>query len=84
MINVYEVYIKDEKKGVFKGIVPAESEDEAIECVKGNDEVVAIKDVTYQFPIGLDHLTNVLLSARYGQAEIDLILKALQQTVLTL
>lgn len=45
--------------------------------VEGNGEVVAIKDVTKDFPISLDKVAQALKNAQFGQIEIDLITRCL-------
>lgn len=45
--------------------------------VEGNGEVIAIKDVTQDFPISLDKVVQALKNAQFGQIEIDLITRCL-------
>ncbi len=73
----YMVYM-DDGKNCFKIAVPAKNEKSAIEYVKGNGEIIAVKDVTEEFPISAEKVANVLLSAHFGKIEIDLITRCLQ------
>lgn len=49
----YMVYM-DDGRDCFKAAIPAANEKAARKYVEGNGEVVAIKDVTKDFPISLD------------------------------
>lgn len=73
----YMVYM-DDGKNCFKIAVPAKNEKLAREYVKGNGEIIAIKDVTEEFPISSEKIVNALSSARFGEIEIDLIIRCLQ------
>lgn len=72
----YMVYM-DDGRDCFKVAVPAMSEKEARKYVEGNGEVIAIKDVTEDFPISLDKVAQALKNAQFGQIEIDLITRCL-------
>lgn len=72
----YMVYM-DDGRDCFKVAIPAANEKEAINYVEGNGEVIAIKDVTKDFPISLDNVTQALTNAQFGQIEIDLIARCL-------
>ena len=73
----YMVYM-DDGKNCFKIAVPAKNEKSAIEYVKGNGEIIAVKDVTEEFPISAEKVASALLSAHFGKIEIDLITRCLQ------
>lgn len=73
----YMVYM-DDGKNCFKIAVPAKNEKLAREYVKGNGEIIAIKDVTEEFPISSEKIVNALSSAHFGEIEIDLIIRCLQ------
>lgn len=60
-----------------KLLSPQPNEKAARKYVEGNGEVVAIKDVTKDFPISLDKVAQALKNAQFGQIEIDLITRCL-------
>ena len=64
----------------FKVYVPARNEQAAREFVAGNGEVIAIKDVTEDFPISVEKVGSALAMHGFGAAEIDLIMRTLQIT----
>ena len=72
----YIVYM-DDGRDCFKVAVPAVSEKAVRKYVEGNGEVVAVKDVTKDFPINLDKVVQALKSAQFGQIEIDFISRCL-------
>lgn len=78
----YIVYM-DDGKSCFKIAVPAKNEKTAREYVKGNGEIIAVKDVTEEFPISAEKVANALLSAHFGEIEIDLITRCLQMNNIT-
>ena len=75
----YMIYM-DDGKNCFKIAVPAKNEKAAREYVKGNGEIIAVKDVTEDFPISADKVAEALLSAHFGEIEIDLITRCLQMS----
>lgn len=74
----YMVYL-DDGKNAYKVAIPAKDEKAAREYVQGNGEVIAVKDVTQNYPISADKVADALKNASFGQIEIDLITRALQQ-----
>ena len=66
----YMVYM-DDGRDCFKVAVPATNEKEARKYVEGNGEVIAIKDITEDFPISLDKVAQALTNAQFGQVEIN-------------
>lgn len=64
----------------FKAYVPARNEKEAREYVAGNGEIIAIKEVTADFPISVEKVGSALAVSGFGAAEIDLIMRTLQIT----
>ncbi len=74
----YMIYL-DDGKDVYKLAIPATNEKKAREYVRGNGEVIAIKDITSDCPISVDKVTQALLKSNFGQIEIDLITRALQE-----
>ena len=82
-MKVYKVYLEDTvTEDCFKTIIPAFSEELAMEYAHGNGEVVAIKETT-DYPISDSKLMDTLKSAGYGKAEISIITRALFQIGLT-
>ena len=82
-MKVYKVYLEDPTtEDCFKTIIPAFSEELAMEYAHGNGEVRAIKETT-DFPISDSKLTDALKSAGYGKAETQIITRALFQLGLT-
>lgn len=76
-LSVYDVYI-DDGMNCLKIIVPAESETEAKEYVKGNGEVVAIRKDPIVQDINTDRLALTLKNNGWGQVEISIIVRALE------
>lgn len=72
----YMVYM-DDGRNCFKVAIPATNEKAVRKYVEGNGEVITIKDVTKDFPISLDKVTQALANAQFGQIEIDLIARCL-------
>lgn len=66
----YMVYM-DDGRDCFKVAVPAKTEKEARKYVEGNGEVIAIKDITKDFPISLEKVADALKKAQFGQIEIN-------------
>lgn len=73
----YMIYL-DDGYSCFKEFVPADSENEAVQYVKGNGEVLAVKDITEECPISLDSVVQALENALYEQKKIDLIARCLE------
>ena len=71
------VYL-DDIKNVYKQAVCAESEEKAKEFVNGCGEIVAIKDVTNEWEIGLEKVEEALIQAKFGRIEIDFITQCLK------
>ena len=83
-MKVYRVYLEDPTtEECFKTIIPAFSEELAMEYALGNGEVVSIKETT-DYPISDSKLTDTLKSAGYGKAETQIITRALFQLGLTI
>lgn len=66
------VYL-DDGRDCYKVAVPAANEKAARKYVEGNGEVIAVKDITDDYPISLDKVVQALRNAQFGQTEIDLI-----------
>ena len=72
----YMVYL-DDGRDCFKVAVPATNEKAARKYLEGNGEVIAVKDITDDFPISLDKVIQALRNAQFGQTEIDLVARCL-------
>ena len=59
----YMVYM-DDGRDCFKVAVPANNEKTARKYVEGNGEVIAVKDITEDFPISLDKVAQALKNAQ--------------------
>lgn len=68
----------DDGEDCFKVPVPAENEDSALRYVHGNGEVIAIRDVTDDYPISSDKVRSALKRADFRITEVDLIMRALE------
>ena len=75
-LKKYMVYM-DDGHACFKCAIPAKSEKDAREYVQGNGEVIAVKDVTNDFPISASKVFDALKNANFGETEIDLIIRTL-------
>lgn len=75
----YMVYL-DDGKFVYKLYVPAINEEDAKTYCEGNGDIVAVKDVTEEFPILADCVAAALRNYGFGETEMDLILRTLQTT----
>ncbi len=78
-LKKYFAYLDDDRN-VFKVPVPAINEKAVIEYVNGNGEIIAIKDATKDYPISLEKVRDALAKQEFGEAEIALILRALEFT----
>lgn len=72
----YMVYM-DDGRDCFKAAIPANSENEARKYVEGNGEVLAVKNVTEDYPISLEKVTQALRNAQFGPDEIEFITRCL-------
>ena len=77
-LNVYKVYL-DDGCDTYRIIVPAESKKEAKEYVSGNGEIISVREHT-EIGIGIEKLINDLTRCGWGNEEIDLIARTLQET----
>ncbi len=75
--SVYDVYY-DDGQNVGKIVLPAESEKQAKEYVRGNGEVVAIKKNPLVQDIDINCLRGTLLKDGWGAVEIEVITRALE------
>lgn len=68
----------DDSVNCFKVAVPAIDENSAREFVRGNGEIIAVKDITYDCLIDLNKVVQALRDAQFGLVEIDLITRCLR------
>jgi hypothetical protein len=73
----YLVYL-DDSTNCFRVAVPAIDEEAAQKYVEGNGEVIAVKDITDDYPIDLNKVAHALRNAQFGLVEIDLITRCLR------
>ena len=78
----YFVYM-DDGRDCFKCAIPAANEKAARKYVEGNGEVVAVKDVTADFPISEEKVNKALEKAQLDRAEIDFIVRCLKMNGIT-
>lgn len=81
-LRKYMVYMED-RDSLYKVAVPAINEEAAKKYCEGNGDVVAVKDVTEEFPILADCVAAALKNYGFGETEMDLILRTLQITGMT-
>lgn len=77
----YMVYI-DAGQDTMKIAVPAENAKAAKKYAEGNGEIIAVKDVTDDFPIRADYVADALKAAGFGAVETDLIVRTLTSTLI--
>lgn len=68
----------DDGRDCFKCAIPAVNEKAARKYVEGNGEVIAVKDVTADFPISASKVADALLQAGFGIEETNFITRCLQ------
>ena len=78
-LKKYMVYLCD-GQDCFGVAVPAKSKAKAEEYVSGNGEIIAVKEVSDDYPISIDKVVDALRRANFGQIEIDLIARTLRLT----
>lgn len=82
MMKHYKVYM-EHNMSAYIAIITANNEKEAREVCDGNGEIVAIKDITDDYPIYIPCLEETLKSAGYGFTEIEIIKNTLTQNIKT-
>ena len=82
MMKKYMVYLED-SHDVYRVAIPAKNEKEAREYVNGNGEVIAVKNITDDYPINEAKVFDALKAGGFGEVEIDLICRALVKIGLT-
>lgn len=78
-LKKYMVYL-DDGDYCFKIPVPAVDEEQARRYVKGNGEVIAVRDITDDFPISSCKVLSALKESGFGSTEICLIMYTLDAT----
>lgn len=78
MYRKYMVYL-DDGRNVFKVAVAAICEEAAMAFVAGNGEVIAVKDVTEEYPIDNSKVMDALIAGGFGEYERDFICRALAE-----
>lgn len=74
----FMVYFED-SENVYKAAIPAKDQKAAAEYVKGNGDIIAIKEVTNDYHISLDKVADALQKAGFGEYEMDFITRTLSQ-----
>ena len=77
MTKLYKVIFED-RDNVYREFIPAQSATAAARYIAGNGEIVATQDVTEDFPLSLDRVSDALKAANFGKVEQDLILRMIQ------
>lgn len=78
-LKKYMVYV-DDGRDCSRFPVPAINEKMAREEILGSGCIVAIKDVSEDYPISLDKVGDALVNAKFGKDEIFFILRTLSIT----
>ena len=81
--HIYQVYLDDGSDNVIKVLIPAVSEDDALDWVEGNGEVVAVKDVTDEHLFSeqmLHEMTRALHADGYSPRTANIITRLIEQT----
>ena len=79
-MRIFTVYLESfaRDKDVFKTLIPAETEEAAIEQVSGNGEIIAIKDTTTDHRFDTPELWMILEKAGYDESKIQLLDRLLE------
>ena len=80
MKKIYKVIFED-CNGVYREYIPADNVKQLKEQWGGNGDIVSIQDITEDTPIYLETLRVTLIKAGYGEMEIDIIIRTLQNTL---
>mgnify|MGYP004549276721 CR=1 FL=1 len=79
-LRKFVAYLEDNYNHVDKIALTANSITEAKKYLHGNGEIIKIKDISDEYPISLSQVKKALLDANFGDVEISLILRTLQNT----
>lgn len=76
-MKIFKVYI-DDGKDCYKEIIPANTLKDVKNYVKGNGEVISVKDITNErTPFNLEILSQNLLKSGYSHYDVDIITRCL-------
>ena len=78
-LRKFMVYL-DDGMNCYKVAIPEENLKMAKAFIHGNGDIISIKDITDDYPISLDKVFNALKQADFGDVEIQLITRTLQNT----
>ena len=78
MYEKFFVYL-DDGENVCKVAITAASEDTAKAFCAGNGEIIAVRNVTEDYPISLDKVRKALKNAEFGEYEMDFICRTLAE-----
>ena len=78
----YMVYLED-RDNVYRLAIPAKDPQDAIEWAEGNGDIVAVKDVTEDYPISSERVAEALRRSGFQSAEVDFIVRALDRLWIT-
>lgn len=78
MYRKYFVYI-DDGEDFYKIAIAADSQRSAAAMCEGNGDVIAVVDVTDDFPISIDNVRNALKAAGFQKFEMDFICRVLTE-----
>lgn len=76
-LRKYMVYL-DDRIDCYKVAIPAENEAAARKYCEGNGEIIAVKDITEEYPISAACVLEALNMRDFGKIEKDLIIRTLQ------
>lgn len=74
MYNKYFVYL-DDGVATYRIAIAAACEDAAAAWCAGNGEVVAVRDVTKEYPIDVKRVSKALMNAGFSGTEHDFIVR---------
>lgn len=72
----FMVYI-DDGRNAMRIAVPAENAKAAKKYAEGNGEIVAVRDITEDYPIDINKVVKALEVAGFGEIERDLVMRTL-------
>lgn len=82
MYQIFKVYMADYDRVTGEDFayiitVPAKDEDAARSYVAGNGEIIAVKNVTEDYPIDVAKVGDALKVAGFGACEQDIVMRVL-------
>lgn len=78
-MNVYKVYL-DDGEMVYRTVVPAESEEAALTYVRGNGEVIAVKEATDSYRIDAEKVAFAMEKYGFNPEEADIVFRLIYMT----